>query len=177
MNESLEAAVLALSRKGKMTGADKRACAIIDPQLEPGERVDAAATGRLKKNFGLIVLTDTRIIAAAGVALVARDMAQIALSSVTSVEWMAAPARLLQSGELKIISAGSQIHMETVPIQQGETFAQVANRITSQLVASPTSLGSATAVDQLRQLSELHAAGILTDDEFSTKRTQILARL
>ncbi len=31
--------------------------------------------------------------------------------------------------------------------------------------------------DQIRKLAELHEAGILTDEEFTTKKTELLARL
>ena len=31
--------------------------------------------------------------------------------------------------------------------------------------------------DQIRQLAELHEAGILTDEEFTAKKTELLARL
>lgn len=31
--------------------------------------------------------------------------------------------------------------------------------------------------DQIRKLAELHDAGILTDEEFTTKKTELLARL
>jgi hypothetical protein len=36
---------------------------------------------------------------------------------------------------------------------------------------------SASIPDQIRALSDLHASGILTDDEFSTKKAELLSRL
>jgi hypothetical protein len=32
-------------------------------------------------------------------------------------------------------------------------------------------------IDQIRKLSELHEEGILTDEEFSAKKTELLSRL
>lgn len=46
--------------------------------------------------------------------------------------------------------------------------------------ATGTSPGQETAPDvmeQIRRLGELHQAGILTDDEFTTKKSELLARL
>jgi hypothetical protein len=36
---------------------------------------------------------------------------------------------------------------------------------------------SPAALDQLQKLAELHQAGILTDDEFDTKKAELLSRL
>ena len=36
---------------------------------------------------------------------------------------------------------------------------------------------SADVMDQISKLSSLHAAGILTDEEFQTKKTELLGRL
>ena len=41
---------------------------------------------------------------------------------------------------------------------------------------APPASGSSIP-EQIRSLSELHAAGILTDDEFSTKKAELLARM
>lgn len=173
MHESLESAVRSLHRRGKLGGPDKKAAQIIDPHLEPDERVDAAASGRLSKNFGLIVITDRRVIAASD-AFVKRDLTQIPLSEVTAVEWMAAPSRLLQTGEVRVRSASAEIHMETVPIDQGEAFVRIANLASSPIGQPAAPEGD---LDTLQKLGELHAAGVLTDHEFETKKSEILGRI
>ncbi|MFJ3407881.1 SHOCT domain-containing protein [Promicromonospora sp. NPDC090134] len=43
--------------------------------------------------------------------------------------------------------------------------------------APPQASGGADVVEQIRKLKELHEAGILTDAEFSTKKTELLDRL
>ena len=43
--------------------------------------------------------------------------------------------------------------------------------------AAPSADTAADVTDQLRKLGELHAAGILTDAEFSAKKTELLDRL
>ncbi len=45
-----------------------------------------------------------------------------------------------------------------------------------EAVAAPTAPVSDVAA-QLRQLAELRDAGILTDDEFAAKKTELLARM
>ncbi|MFH8367550.1 DUF4429 domain-containing protein [Streptomyces sp. NPDC018031] len=52
------------------------------------------------------------------------------------------------------------------------TPEQPAARVT----VAPRS-GAAEIADRIRQLGELHTAGLLTDDEFSTKKAQLLAEL
>jgi hypothetical protein len=44
-------------------------------------------------------------------------------------------------------------------------------------VAPQESPPAAPIPEQIRQLAELHAAGALTDEEFSTKKTELLARM
>lgn len=48
-----------------------------------------------------------------------------------------------------------------------------ANETASASIAELTDL----IVDQIRKLAELHEQGILTDEEFTAKKTELLSRL
>lgn len=43
--------------------------------------------------------------------------------------------------------------------------------------AAPAKAPGGTVADQLRELSELHRQGVLTDDEFAAKKAELLGRL
>ena len=66
-------------------------------------------------------------------------------------------------------------------ISDGDVRAFV-DTVKTQMVAGKSSTPSSPEqprdpVDQLERLGKLHAAGVLTDDEFSAKKAEILARL
>lgn len=54
--------------------------------------------------------------------------------------------------------------------------AEAIKRIEAQVVAPPRSAAAPTedVLGQLKQLADLHAAGILSDEEFATKRARLL---
>jgi hypothetical protein len=65
----------------------------------------------------------------------------------------------------------------SVNVKHFDAFAakireQVAN------VTAPTSAPAPQSIaDQIRQLADLHSAGVLTDDEFNSKKAELLARM
>ena len=66
-------------------------------------------------------------------------------------------------------------------IQSGDVHAFV-DTVKAQMAAVKSSKATSSEqptdlVDQLGRLGELHVAGVLTDEEFSAKKAEILARL
>ncbi len=57
--------------------------------------------------------------------------------------------------------------------KQAVTAEDQQSAAAPQAEAAPAS-GGGTDLDQLQKLGELHAAGILTDEEFAAKKAQIL---
>ncbi len=60
-----------------------------------------------------------------------------------------------------------------------EEFAsKVRNQVGVTTAPPPASATAGPAIpDQIRQLAELHAAGVLTDAEFSSKKSELLSRM
>jgi len=60
--------------------------------------------------------------------------------------------------------------------------AKIRERVGSQGMApapipAPTQASAHPSIEAIKQLSELHAAGILTDEEFKTKKTELLLKM
>ena len=55
-------------------------------------------------------------------------------------------------------------------------FAAITGTITSRFVAAEEG-GSSDAADRLRQVSALHDEGLLTDEEYETKKAELVERL
>lgn len=88
-------------------------------------------------------------------------------------------------GKLTIFVSGNKAQIESVDKKMGKQLTDlVRDKINSSSSAPPSApsappqaSGGADVVEQIRKLKELHEAGILTDAEFSTKKTELLDRL
>jgi Short C-terminal domain len=62
--------------------------------------------------------------------------------------------------------------------RQAERWAQQGDYIPARMAPPPESAPSATApaapIDQLKELGELHASGVLTDEEFAAQKAKLL---
>jgi Short C-terminal domain len=62
--------------------------------------------------------------------------------------------------------------------RQAERWAQQGDYIPARMAPPPESAPSAAApdapIDQLKELGELHASGVLTDEEFAAQKAKLL---
>lgn len=94
---------------------------------------------------------------------------------------MQAPQRNRSKDKINILESPNGVVFVK---SSGHIFEKMAAKIREMTAAAH---GSGTAVnpqvmptsipEQIRSLSDLHAAGILTDDEFSAKKAELLARM
>ncbi|CAH0300257.1 SHOCT domain-containing protein [Rhodococcoides fascians] len=88
-------------------------------------------------------------------------------------------------GSITIFASGNKAEIKNVAKPEGKLFVENArNRLSRPSMDEPTTRHrqppAAPPVDHmaaLRQLAELHQAGILTDHEFHTKKAEILSRI
>lgn len=59
----------------------------------------------------------------------------------------------------------------------GKAAIATANTRAATSTATPPTAAQPDAVDQLKKLADLHAAGILTEDEFAAKKADLLDRM
>jgi len=100
----------------------------------------------------------------------------IPLSKITSVE----TSSLMDYRVLRVHTAHDDLELKTIePKAQFDNLVahleRLRNEPTGGSVASTESANSIT--DQIKKLGELRDAGLLTNDEFSTKKAELLARL
>ena len=82
------------------------------------------------------------------------------------------PPEELDDQELEQAMQELDIPKETVTSADQEQGGAAAPSTPQQ--ASPAAASSGTDLDQLEKLADLHAQGILTDEEFAAKKKQIL---
>jgi Short C-terminal domain len=76
----------------------------------------------------------------------------------------------------KVNQLAQKLAAEQMAAQQVEAGKQAAEQVTADH-ADRTSAPTQSITDQIRDLAELRDQGILTSEEFNTKKAELLARL
>jgi hypothetical protein len=100
----------------------------------------------------------------------------IPLSKISSVETLS----LMGYRVVRLHTAHDDLEFKTLEPKAlfDEVLAQLERLRNAPIDGSVVSTASAESItDQIRKLGELRAGGLLTDDEFNTKKAQLLARL
>jgi hypothetical protein len=58
-----------------------------------------------------------------------------------------------------------------------KAIAERARPAATVVMQAPVQASAASPMDQLKQLGELHAAGVVSDEEFASKKAELLGRL
>ena len=81
-------------------------------------------------------------------------------------------------GNFTLMAAGDRTHISQVPKDDVERVAKaIRDRMAGahqQGRSAEQAPAQVSAADEIRKLADLHSAGILTDEEFSAKKAQLL---
>jgi hypothetical protein len=139
------------------------------------------ASGRYDGRQGLVVVTDRKVMFLEEGVMRSR-LEDFPYSKVSSVQSQTA----VISGKLQIFASGNKAVIDNVvpKARATEIGDYVRHRIAEPHSGAgihglrPSAPASAQDVtDQLKKLGELRDAGVLTTEEFQTKKTELLARL
>ena len=154
----------------------KRELRHLEEYLEDGETV-RELTGGLVKNRGngLLALTDRRVVFIFR-GLVNSGLEEFRLNQLTSISMTGG----LMWATINLTVAGATQSIQSVDKADANRMVPA---IRSALGSAQVPIGTAQAVcpvnvlEQIATLKELHETGVLTDEEFSRKKTELLARL
>lgn len=123
---------------------------------------------------GIFVATDQRLLFYAK-KLTGYDFEAFPYANISSMEM----GKNLMGHHISFFASGNSAKMKW--ISDGDVRAFV-DTVKAQIESAKSSKASSSEhstdpVDQLERLGKLHAAGVLTDDEFSAKKAELLARL
>lgn len=137
------------------------------------EQVLAIGQGVYDKKMGLAVLSDQRLFFFEK-SLGSESLEEFPLGSISSIV-----VRKKMTGERLVIHAsGNQAEIEQMKHGQADDLARAFRTAKSQPSSSPAVAGAEPDVlDQIRKLGELRDAGVLTSEEFDTKKAALLDRL
>lgn len=169
------------------------------PHLDTGEHVLAAVQGNYEVSIlgsdsvrsGVLLATERRIVFYAK-KLGGYDLESFAYGNISSFE----QSKNMMGHAVSFFASGNKVHMKW--ISDAAAMSQFVNVVKSQMNASaqqPTSTSilppppppltdnaesrgsSDDIMNKIGKLGELFAAGILTEDEFSTKKSELLSRI
>ena len=163
------------------------------PHLEPNEEVLAAVQGGYETSIlgsdtvrtGVLIATQNRIVFYAK-KLGGYDLESFSYRNVSSFE----QGKNMMGHNVTFFASGNKAHMKWISDLSAmqEFVSTVKGHMGANAVAeqppppprAPEPTGSddrASVIEAIKQLGELHASGILSDDEFSAKKSELLARL
>lgn len=147
--------------------------------LRDGEIVERMTNGSYGGGIGLLVLTDRRLLFVKEGRL-SRVSEDFPLEKISSVQWSSG----LTQGKITIFVTGNQAEIANVQKDDGKAMVDVirerlaAHEATGHVDEAGAPAGQRDQImDQLRQLGELHDSGVLTNEEFAAKKTELLQRL
>ena len=139
--------------------------------LEPAERIVVAASGSYDGKLTVLTVTEKRIL------VVSRDVIgphgaskTIALDKVSSISEKTG----ITVGSIRISTSNDEIEVEKVATAEAKAVVSAARRALEQISAPSTASTADDGLDKLQKLADLHAAGVLTDEEFTAAKAKAL---
>jgi hypothetical protein len=137
--------------------------------LWPDELPLKVIRGNYESGTGLLVATDRRLIFI-NKGLVSLKVEDFGYEKITSVQYKTG----MLMGEIDILASGNRATFKNIEKAHVRDFGDWLRARISAPKASSTPPSTLSASDEIRSLAELHRQGILTDEEFSAKKKQLL---
>lgn len=151
--------------------------------LWEGETVEMLATGLYGKGNGLLAMTNQRLVFYFN-GLMSQKVEDFPYSKISSVQW----AGGVLMGTLTVFTSGNKAEIKQVPKDQGKALADALRQRISQgpvpaVPVAPAPVAAAAPAPaqdiatRLATLDQLRAQGLVSDEEYAQRRTQILDSL
>jgi hypothetical protein len=160
----------AVARAGVGIGAGRDMRRLPD-HLREGEVVHMLTTGQYGNGFGLLAMTDRRLLFLmdGSTQKISEDFPY---GKISSIQW----ASGLLTGTITIFASGAKSEIKSSPKEAGKALVDAVRNIISR-PAQPTpvvTLAEPSAADEIERLAGLHRSGLLTDDEFAAAKAKAL---
>lgn len=179
VREDIEAAKARMATKF----GGRRELKRLQDHVWPTEVVERMATGSYGGGLGLLVMTDKRLIFLRE-GIMSSTLEDFPFDKISSIQWSSG----MLLGKITIFLSGNKGEIDQVDKKDGKAIADhVRSRISSLCEASvaevptPQQVTSPNAtpshLELLQQLHQMKEAGILSEDEFASKKAEILSRM
>lgn len=153
--------------------------------LGPDESVLCAVMGTYEGSLGnskvsrsgVLIATSQRLVFF-GKKLTGYDLESFPYDKVSSLE----QGKNMMGASIKFFASGNEVQLKWIAANQPlDQLVKIvhdhAGRGTAAAAAATMPSAPAGLLEQVEQLARLHAAGVLTEAEFSAKKAELLARL
>ncbi|MFD9319298.1 PH domain-containing protein [Streptomyces sp. NPDC060053] len=153
--------------------------------LWEGETVEILATGVYGKGNGLLAMTNQRLVFYFH-GVMSQKVEDFPYSRISSVQW----AGGMLMGTLTVFASGNKAEIKQVPKDQGKALADALRQRISQGAAPAVAPAAPAApvapaapapaqdiASRLATLDQLRVQGLVSDEEYTQRRTQILDSL
>lgn len=166
----------AISKMPSKVGG-KRELKKLPEHLWEGEQVSILETGQYGAGMGIMALTDRRLLFLKD-GIMSQTSEDFPFDKISSIQWSSG----MMFGKIAVFVSGNKAEITNVGKAQGKAIVDaVRNRISAAsgpaapaVSVAPPAPVSEDPVEQIQKLAGLRDAGILTEDEFSAKKAQIL---
>lgn len=153
----------------------KREIKRLADHLWEGECVERLASGTYGGGMGLLALTDRRLLFLKD-GIMSQTSEDFPFEKISSIQWSSG----MMLGKIQVFVSGNKAEIESLGKDEGKQIVDaVRARIShgSAPVAAPNPApvgGGSDVAAQIQQLAALRDQGILTEDEFTAKKRQLL---
>ena len=151
-------------------------------KLKTGEIIIKSLDGYIGKPMGkgsdeqfngVLILTDQRVVFYSKTWLneVMRSM------DITNIDTVDTSSGLLSMSRIKMISTSATLDFAGVNKNEISDFRDELEKLRNKVKNSESEGSSNDIPSQIKKLSELKESGILTEDEFNTKKAELLAKM
>ena len=174
MAESTRTDIAAAKKKMTTKIGGGREIKRLPGHLWEGETVSWLAAGTYSGGTGVIALTDRRLFFLKD-GVVKQVSEDFPIDKISSVQWNSG----MLTGKVQVFVSGNKAEITGVAKSEGKAIVdEIRGRIsmstTSPAMSTHSLTGSDDVVEQIQQLAGLRDSGILTEAEFSAKKTQLL---
>ena len=176
-DEDLRADIWAAKARMMSTFGARRELKKLMTHLWHDELVREMTAGFYGKGMGLVVLTDRRLMFIKD-GITKRINEDFPLDKISSAQWSSG----LLVGTITVFTSGNKAEIANVNKRDGKRIVDTLRERLSAgskeavTIADPVEKAP-DGFDQIRKLAELRDAGILTPEEFHSKKTDILGRM
>ncbi|MGQ4358877.1 PH domain-containing protein [Streptomyces sp. SAS_272] len=152
--------------------------------LWEGETVEILATGIYGKGNGLLAMTNQRLVFYFH-GVMSQKVEDFPYAKISSVQW----AGGMLMGTLTVFTSGNKAEIKQVPKDQGKALADALRQrisagsapagppVAPAPVAAAAPAPAQDIASRLATLDQLRAQGLVSDEEYAQRRTQILDSL
>jgi len=151
--------------------------------LWEGETVQILATGIYGKGNGLLAMTNQRLVFYFH-GVMSQKVEDFPYTKISSVQWSGG----MLMGTLTVFTSGNKAEIKQVPKDQGKALADALRQRISEgpapaapsagpAVPAPAAAPAQDIASRLATLDQLRAQGLVSEDEYAQRRTQILDSL